>query len=401
MRIAYLVNCYPAPSHSFIRREIAGVEAAGLHVLPYSIRPAPTPLPDPRDEQARRQTVTVLDKGLVFLLSALIIEALTRPAGLIRALACAWRMGRVSSNGAWRQMAYLAEAAWLKRQWRAKGITHVHAHFGTNPTAVARLAYLWGGPPYSFTVHGPDEFDAPGAIDLGGKIADAAFVVGISNYGRSQLMRWAAPADWTKIEIVRCGVDREFLDAAPSGLPDNATLCCVARLGPQKGLHILVDAIAMIVPERPDLRVIVLGEGPLRASLEARTVALGIAANIEFAGVASSDAVRQHMTDSRAFVLPSFAEGLPVVLMEALALRRPVITTWVAGIPELVDAQVAWLSPPGDVAALAASIRAALNAPMEQLAAMGALGHARVAAMHDAMKNGAEMATLLKASRTR
>ena len=151
----------------------------------------------------------------------------------------------------------------------------------------------------------------------------------------------------------------------------------------------------MIAPERPDLRVIVLGEGPLRASLEARTVALGIAANIEFAGVASSDAVRQHMTDSRAFVLPSFAEGLPVVLMEALALRRPVITTWVAGTPELVDAQVGWLSPPGDVAALAASIRAALNAPMEQLAAMGALGHARVAAMHDAMSNGASIADLV------
>ena len=202
MRIAYLVNCYPAPSHSFIRREIAGVEAAGLHVTPYSIRPAPPILPDPRDERAREQTITVLNKNIVVLLGALLLEAITRPVGFVRAISCAFRMGRVSSTGAWRQMAYLAEAAWLNRHWRAAGITHVHAHFGTNPTAVARLARLWGGPPYSFTVHGPDEFDAPGAIDLGGKIADAAFVAGISSFGRSQLMRWAAPEDWANIEKI-------------------------------------------------------------------------------------------------------------------------------------------------------------------------------------------------------
>ncbi len=398
MRIAYLVNCYPAPSHSFIRREIAGVEAAGLRVLPYSIRPAPAVLPDPRDEAARQQTVTVLDKGILRLLGALVSEAITRPAGFARALACAYRMGRRSSNGAWRQIAYLAEAAWLNRRWRAAGIAHVHAHFGTNSTAVARLAHCWGGPPYSFTVHGPDEFDAPGAIDLGGKIADAAFVAGISNYGRSQLMRWAAPDDWAKIQIVRCGVDRDFLDAAPSVPPDNATLCCVARLGPQKGLHILVDAIALIAPERPDVRVVVLGDGPLRASLEAQTAARGVSDNIIFAGIASSDAVRQQLTDARAFVLPSFAEGLPVVLMEALALRRPVITTWVAGIPELVDAQVGWLSPPGDAAGLAHSICAVLDMPVGQLATMGNEGHARVSAMHDAFANSAKLAALFQAS---
>ena len=398
MRIAYLVNCYPAPSHSFIRREIDGVQAAGIGVIPYSIRPAPANLPDHRDEIARGDTITVLDKGIIALLWSLMIEAIRHPAGFFRALGCAYHMARASSNGAWRQMAYLAEAAWLKRDWRTKGISHVHAHFGTNPTAVARLAHVWGGPTYSFTVHGPDEFDAPGAIDLGGKIADAAFVAGISSYGRSQLMRWAAPADWPKIKVVRCGVDSSFLDAEASDPPDNATLCCVARLGPQKGLHILVDAVAVVAGERPDLRVVVLGDGPLRSALEAQAATRGVSANITFAGLASGDAVRQHLLDARAFVLPSFAEGLPVVLMEALALRRPVLTTWVAGIPELVDAQVGWLSPPGDVAALAASIRAVLDTPVAQLAAMGDVGRARVRAMHDSMANGAQLAALIKAS---
>ncbi len=396
MRIAYLVNCYPAPSHSFVRREIVGVEAAGLTVLRYSIRPAPTDLPDLRDAAEREVTTAVLAQGGFALIAAFILQAITHPIGLMRALGRALIMARASWGSAWRQLAYVTEAAWLCRDWRRQGVTHVHAHFGTNPTAVARLAHAWGGPPYSFTVHGPDEFDAPGAIDLGGKIADATFVAGISSYGRSQLMRWSAPEDWEKIEVVRCGVDRAFFEGATDP-PDNATLCCVARLGPQKGLHILIEAVALVAPERPDLRVVIVGDGPLREQLEAQANALGVANNIHFAGVAGGEAVRQHLLDARAFVLQSFAEGLPVVLMEALALRRPVITTWVAGIPELVDGEVGWLCPPGDANALANAIRAALDMPVARLAAMGDAGRARVLAAHDSDTNGAQLAALIRA----
>jgi colanic acid/amylovoran biosynthesis glycosyltransferase len=397
LRIAYLVNCYPAPSHSFVRREIGGVEAAGLTVLRYSIRPAPPALPDPRDAAERDLTTTVLAQGGIALIAAFFLEAITHPIGLMRAAGRAFAMARASWGSALRQLAYLAEAAWLCRDWRQRGVTHVHAHFGTNSAAVARLAHAWGGPRYSFTVHGPDEFDAPGAIDLGGKIADAAFVAGISSYGRSQLMRWSAPGDWQKIEVVRCGVERAFLEKAADP-PDSATLCCVARLGPQKGLHILVEAVARVAPERPDLRVVIVGDGPLREQLEAQAATNGVSNHIHFAGVAGGEAVRQHLLDARAFVLPSFAEGLPVVLMEALALRRPVITTWVAGIPELVDSAVGWLSPPGDVEALANAIRAALDTPVEQLAAMGDAGRDRVRAAHDADANGAQLAGLIRAS---
>ena len=397
MRIAYLVNCYPAPSHSFIRREIAGVEAAGLTVLRYSIRAAPPSLPDPRDTAERDVTTVVLAQGAMGLIGALAVQIITHPIGFLRALGCAFAMARASWGSAWRQLAYLAEAAWLCRAWRREGVTHVHAHFGTNPAAVARLARAWGGPRYSFTVHGPDEFDTPLSGDLHGKIADAAFVAGISSYGRSQLMRWSTPEDWAKIAVVRCGVDASFLDSDAGDPPDNATLCCVARLSPQKGLHILVEAIAKVAPECPDLRVVIVGDGPLRASLEQQAATLGVTGNIAFVGTASGDTVRQHLLDARAFVLPSFAEGLPVVLMEALALRRPVITTWVAGIPELVDAKVGWLSPAGDVDALADAIRAALAAPMADLARMGDEGRRRVAAAHDAMANGADLAALIRA----
>ena len=400
MRIAYLVNCYPAPSHSFIRREIAGVEATGLTVLRYSIRAAPPSLPDPRDAAEREVTTTVLTQGVFALVGALAAQIITHPAGFLRAIGRALAMARASWGSAWRQLAYLAEAAWLCRAWRREGVTHVHAHFGTNPAAVARLARAWGGPRYSFTVHGPDEFDTPLSGDLQGKIADAAFVAGISSYGRSQLMRWSTPEDWAKIAVVRCGVDASFLNCDAGDPPDNATLCCVARLSPQKGLHILVEAIAKVAPERPDLRVIIVGDGPLRASLEQQAATLGVTGNIAFVGTAGGDAVRQHLLDARAFILPSFAEGLPVVLMEALALRRPVITTWVAGIPELVDGKVGWLAPAGDVAALADAIRAALAAPVADLARMGDEGRRRVAAAHDAMANGAELAALIQAHTT-
>ena len=400
MRIAYLVNSYPAPSHSFIRREIAGVEAAGLTVLRYSIRPAPAHLPDPRDAAERDVTTVVLGGGMVRLLSALILEAITHPAGFFRAAGRAFAMARASWGVAWRQLAYLAEAAWLIRDWRRHGIVHVHAHFGTNPAAVARLAHAWGGPPYSFTVHGPDEFDAPGAIDLGGKIADAAFVTGISSFGRSQLMRWSEPRDWDKIHIVRCGVDESYINSDAAAPPDNVTLCCVARLGPQKGLHILLAAVAKVVPERPDLRVIIVGDGPLRISLDALVMKLGIASHIVFTGVQGGDAVRQHLLDARAFILPSFAEGLPVVLMEALALRRPVITTYIAGVPELVDPAVGWLCPAGDVDALADAMRTALATPVATLAAMGDTGRKRVQAMHDANANGAALCKLFRQSAT-
>ena len=399
--VAYLVNRYPAPSHSFIRREIAAVEAAGVKVSRYSIRAAPDALPDSRDSAERDGTICVLAQGAAAILGATLIEAITRPGGFLRAAHRAWTMAQAAPTGRWRQLAYLAEAAWLCRDWRRRKITHVHAHFGTNPAAVARLARAWGGSTYSFTVHGPDEFDAPQAIDLAGKIADAAFVVAISSYGRSQLMRWADPVTWPKIEIVRCGVDETFLAESADPPPDLPVLCCVARLGPQKGLAVLIDAIALVVPEHPDLRVVIVGDGPLRNVLETQAASLGVSLHIVWTGVASGEEVRDHIRSARAFILPSFAEGLPVVLMEALALGRPVITTWVAGIPELIDAEVGWLVSPGDPVALAAAMRAALGTPVGQLTAMGSVGHSRVAASHNSTINGAQMAGLFDRVATR
>lgn len=394
MKIAYLVNRYPAVSHTFIRREIAALEASGRCVLRYSIRASTGPFPDARDAAEVARTTVILS-GAVKLVFGLAAMLALHPVRTWRAVRIAIAMGRSAGGQAWRQLAYLAEAAWLVREWQRAGVSHVHAHFGTNPAAVARLARAMGGPPYSFTAHGPDEFDAPGAIDLAGKIADAAFVVAISDFGRSQLMRWARWRDWPRIIIIRCGLDADFIAAPVEPAPDAPHFCYVGRLSGQKGLPVLVDAAAMIAHAHPDLRITVVGDGPLKAELHERAVALGIADILVFVGAATNADVRRHLSAARALIVPSFAEGLPVVIMEALAMARPVIATAIAGIPELVDDSDGWIVRPGNARDLADAMAQAIAAPPAMLAAMGVAGRRRVAAQHDAARNASTLAALI------
>jgi glycosyltransferase involved in cell wall biosynthesis/GT2 family glycosyltransferase len=382
-RIAYLVNQYPHVSHSFIRREIRAVEELGAEVLRVSIRRPDVKLVDPGDIEEQARTRILLGGGLAGLVSACAWTALTHPVRWLRSAALAWRLGRRSGR-LLRAAVYFAEACLLVRWLRRERIEHLHAHFGTNPADVAALARALGGPSFSFTVHGPEEFDRPDAIALGEKIARAAFVVAISSFGRSQLFRWCRAADWPKVRVVRCGVDAAFLDGGP--LPPSAEprLVCVARLAEQKGQLVLVDAAARLAARGIGFQLVLAGDGPMRPQIEAAIAAHGLGDRVRITGWLSNDAVRREMVAARFVVLPSFAEGLPVVLMEALAVGRPVITTYVAGIPELVRAGVnGWLVPAGDPVALAEALAGALSAGPEQLAEMGRAGASAVAAAHD------------------
>jgi len=390
MKIAYLVNRYPTVSHTFVRREIAGIEAAGHPVRRYSVRAAPDDLPDPVDRAERERTLVVLGQSRAALLAAALGTALTRPARTWRA----WRATATMTPRSWRgrvaRIAYLVEAAWLARDMRAAGIGHCHAHFGTNPAAVARLVALIGDIPYSVTVHGPDEFDEPRQIDLAGKIADAKFVVAISDYGRSQLCRWVDPALWHRIVVVRCGVDLAAFaprgdEAAAPG--DVARFCCVARLAPQKGLPILVEAMKRLRGQGRAVHLVVIGDGPLRPQLEDEIARAGLDSQIELLGSRDGAAVAAQLRAADAMVLPSFAEGLPVVIMESLAVGTPVVTTFVAGIPELIDQDCGWLVPPASADRLAEAMIAATEAGAERRRAMGAEGRRRVADRHDADRN--------------
>lgn len=397
MRIAYLTTQYPAVSHSFIRREIAAIEAAGAVVTRYSIRAAPAALPDAADRAEAERTVTILAQGAPALLRATLAELTRAPAAWFGAARLALSMAIQAGGRIVPHIAYLLEACWLARALRAERAEHVHVHFGTNPAAVARLVRRLGGPRYSFTVHGPDEFDQPQALDLAGKIADAHAAVAISSYGRSQLMRWSDPAHWPHIAVVRCGVDAGFLAGALTPPPATPSLVAVARLSAQKGLPLLIDAAERLHRAGRDFRLTIVGDGPLRAALEGRVAAAGLATKVIFTGACDGTTVRRHMLEARAFVLPSFAEGLPVVIMEALALGRPVIVTSIAGTPELVDAGCGWLIPAGSVDALADAMAAALDADPAQLAKLGAEGRTRVAAMHDAGANGAALLNVIRA----
>ncbi len=395
LRVAYLVNRYPRTSHSFIRRELRAVEALGVRVLRYSQRPLDEPLPDPEDRQESACTRAILSAGMAAHLRALARVGFRSPARLARAVALAVRIGRRSDTGLLKHLVYLAEASVLLEWVRAERVHHLHAHFGTNSASVAMLCHALGGPPFSFTVHGPDEFDKPEFLALREKIARASFVVAISSYGRSQLFRWARPEDWPGIEVVRCGVDAALLGAAPIPVPDVPRFVCVARLGEQQGHLVLVEAAARLASEGREFEILLVGDGPLRPRIEEAVHRAGLDGRIKLLGWLSGQAVREVVEGARAMVLPSFAEGLPVVLMEALALGRPVITTCIAGIPELVEpGKNGWLVPPGDVEALARAMRTALATPPARLDEMGRAGAARVAELHDVRREARKLAEL-------
>jgi glycosyltransferase involved in cell wall biosynthesis len=245
------------------------------------------------------------------------------------------------------------------------------------------LCHALGGPTYSFTAHGPEEFDQASRLGLRQKIAGAAFVVAISSFGRSQLYRHTDFRQWPKIKIVRCGVDETFL-APPAPLPTARRLLSIGRLCEQKGQLLLIEAVARLRQAGVVAEVGLVGDGELRPVIEDAIRRGGLADSVRILGWASSAAIVKALDESHALVLPSFAEGLPVVIMEALARARPVLSTYVAGIPELVvPGRNGWLVPAGSAEALAASLRQVLEMPVEQLTEMGLRGREDVRRQHD------------------
>lgn len=396
MNIAYLVNQYPKVSHTFIRREIHALEGLGCSVSRYSIRPSPDELADPSDLAEVERTEVLLDAGAIGLARGLLECALGSPRLFLSAVRLAVSIGWRSDRGLLVHGIYLAEACVLRSRLRARGCRHLHAHFGTNPATVAMLCRELGGPPYSFTVHGPEEFDKAPLLALRQKIERAAFVVAVSSFGRSQLLRQCDAGHWGKIHVVRCGVDEEFLRQGLDPTPQDPRLVCVGRLCEQKGQLLLVEAAARLASDGVSFELVLVGDGEMREEVERRVTRFGLEDRVRITGWMDGEGVRAEIRGARALVLPSFAEGLPVVLMEAMALGRPTASTFVAGIPELVEPGVSgWLFPAGSVDCLVDAMRAALGAAPEKLTAMGGAGRARVAAQHDIRRNAELLGRLM------
>lgn len=382
-RIAYLLNLYPAPSGTFIRGEIEGLEALGENVARFSVRRWEDDLVDPSDQAERERTSYLLSGSLPPLIGAFLKEIVVNPVGLARALP-GWRALWRSSGDLLRSTAYLMQAARFRQEAKKRGVTHAHAHFSTNPAAVVMLSRLLGGPKYSFTAHGPDEFLNPERNSFNLKIANADFVVAITSYCRDLLIKLGGdPALADKIVIARCGIDVDRFTPAPPVAADNRHFVCVGRLCPQKGQIHIPAAVAALREMFPDLRVTLVGDGESRADIEAEIARLGVGDYVRLHGWGSNAEVRRMVSESRALLLPSYAEGLPIAIMEALAMGRPVISTTITGIPELVDASCGWLVAPGDHDQLVGALRAALDASPDRLAAMGREGRARVERLHD------------------
>ncbi len=398
MRIAYLINQYPKVSHTFVRREISALERRGVDVTRIALRGWDAALVDKQDQSERERTRYVLRDGAPALIWASLRMLVTRPAGFIRAIALACRMSRGSERPLPVHLVYFAEACRVAVWLQTAGIEHLHAHFGTNSAEVAMLAHALGGPPWSFTVHGPEEFDKAPLIGLAEKIRRCAFVVAISSYGRSQLCRLVTHEYWPKVQVVPCGLDPEFFQAPATPVPATRRFVCVGRLSEQKGQLLLVEAARRLAAGGTEFQLVLVGDGEMRADVEALVARHNLQNRVSITGWVSNDQVRNEILSSRAMVLPSFAEGLPVVIMETMALSRPVISTYVAGIPELVhDGEHGWLVPAGDVDALTVAMKACLESSASELMRLGTAAQKRVQERHDADKAAAQLGALFQA----
>ena len=399
VKIAYILNTYPQPSQSFIRRELKGLERLGHDITRIAMRRSALPLVDPADRAEEARTRHVLEAGGPALLGAVLRCLATRPGAFARALRLALRMGAAAPRARLRHLIYLVEACQVLRLVEAAGCAHMHAHFGTNAAAVAALVDALGGPGYSFTVHGPEEFDAPKALSLPLKMARARFVVAVSSFGRSQLCRWLPHEQWERVKVVHCGIDpADFPAPAPLPAPPpggGVSLVTIGRLSEQKGQLILPPVIAALRARLPGLRLTIVGDGDLRRPLEARIAELGLAGSVTLTGWLAEREVRAALREAQALILPSFAEGLPMVVMEAMASGRPVIATHIAGIPELVeDGVTGWLVPAGDGAALEEAVIALATATPAERAEMGRAAWQRVMARHDMYREAGRLARL-------
>jgi colanic acid/amylovoran biosynthesis glycosyltransferase len=359
LRIAYLVSQYPGVSHTFILREVLALRERGIAIETASINdPPPYGKMTQVEQREAANTFYVKRAGAAGFLRALAWGLLRHPAGVARGLFSAFRLGWADPSRLVFCLFYYAEAVVLARWVQQRSCAHLHVHFATEAATVGMILSRIVPVSMSMTVHGPDEFyDVPGYF-LPQKVAACRFIVCISFFARSQLMRLATGERWHKLDIARLGVDSaHFVPRPHRTSPIPLQVLCVARLAPTKGQRILIEAIGQLVEDGRLLQLRLVGDGPDRESLEQLVRERQLAGNIFFEGSVNQDDIRGFYEAADVFALASFAEGIPVVLMEAMSMEIPCIATCINGIPELIrDGVDGLLVPPSDTRAMAAAI---------------------------------------------
>jgi glycosyltransferase involved in cell wall biosynthesis len=398
MRIAYLTGQYPRATDTFIQREVAALRDAGVHVQTFSIRKPPEDENIGPEQRAERERTTyILPPSFINLIAVGIKLKLGSPLRYLRSLKLAWSVRQPGLKGLLYSLFYLIEAGILADTMRRQKLTHLHNHFGDSSCTVAMLAAELGGFTFSFSLHGPGIFFEPYTWRLDEKLKRALFVSNISHFCRSQAMIFCPPQKWDRLHIIHCGVDTSLFKPA-THTTQGTRLLTVGRMASVKGIPILLDAIKSLLPKHPNLTLTVVGDGPERKDFEQHANNLGIQSNVHFLGYQSQSQVRDHLNNTDVFVLPSFAEGVPVVLMEAMAAGVPVVTTRIAGIAELVDdGQSGTLVPPGNTDALVDAIDDLLNKP-DKRTAFGQEGHQKVADEFNITKESAWLKQIMTAA---
>jgi glycosyltransferase involved in cell wall biosynthesis len=360
--IAYVVGRYPAVSHTFILREVRALRERGVEVVPISIhRARPGDLLGDADRREAARTLAVLPLGLKRLVRAHLSAITRRPSGYLRGIRKAWELARPGVRGHVWALLYFLEAGVVWSHCRRHGVRHLHAHHLNQASDAALLAVKIEGADrhgrprwaWSFTVHGPDELVDVSAFRVPEKTRSATAVACISDFARAQLTPFLPPTEWHKLHVVRCGllVD-EWPAPQPGGEVDKADhrlrILCIGRLVPVKAHGLLLEATRKLIDRGIAAHTTLIGDGPQRPELEEAIRRLGLSEAVDLLGAVSQDDLRQHFVDADAFAISSSAEGLPVVLMEAMVMGLPVVATSVAGTTELVQHGINGLVvPPG------------------------------------------------------
>lgn len=367
LRVGYLTGEFPRPTDTWIQREIAALRHEGFIIDTFSVRRPDTEIVSESQADHAGRTTYLFDsvKSLALVVAHAKL-ALRGPSAYLKTMALAWRTKRPGIKGGGYQLAYWAEAGLLAAHLRRRQVQHLHNHLGDSSCTVAMLAAPLAGIGYSFTLHGPGIFWEPYTWRIDEKIARARFVACISYFCRSQAAVFA-PEHMDKLQIVHCGVTEIVEPDSPPPLATGQShqrLLFVARLAELKGVRDLLHAVAGLRNEFPEISLTIAGDGPSRSRFEALTQQLGLDDVVTFTGYVSPQTVTNELAAADVLVLPSYAEGVPVTLMEAMALGRPVVATQVGGVSELVEDEVNGLIVrPGDVDGLARALGRLLSDP--------------------------------------
>jgi colanic acid/amylovoran biosynthesis glycosyltransferase len=401
LRVGYVMTHYPRTAQTFISGEIDAVERAGASIHCFAMNSPDASELQTADARERHAQTLYLKSRPVDAVLAMCQFFMRHPIAMSRIAFAALRTAGGCPRRMLRRMAHYIQAASVARAVKRREIDHIHAHFGLAPATIAWLASEMASlrgmqVKFSFTIHGFHDFVDPDEARLDIKAKHAAHVVCVSDYTRSQLCRITPPALWPRFSVLRCGVDLNKFVFHPRKLNAlSPVILAVGRLSAEKGFSVLIEALAQLHSDNIPARLRLAGDGPLRAALEDAVQGYGLQDYVVFTGEISPSEVRSELENADIFCLPSFNEGLPISIMESMAVGVPVVTTWIAGIPELAENGVTALTvPPADSKALTAAFKTLCGDP--NLAAdMAINARSRVEAAHDQSSNGIKMAQLL------